>query len=478
MAIDETTSRVSAEEVRAFATSPAQFFDGSWYAMQHVEPERLAALQLTAVQYRFKHHRDQIATLRTMSDELGISEIATLDDVIPLLFQHSVYKSYPASLLEHNRFGHLTRWLDRLTTYDLSQLDVDRCDSIDSWLEMLDSRTELRVAHSSGTAGKMSFLPRSLDDWDRMWESARPGMFQFSDPLGEYDHDGEYFNLVWPLYRYGRSAITRLPETAMTRVMGSEDRLHVLRQGRMSSDAMYLAGRLRLAAARGELDRLEINPALRARREEFEREQRELSEALPRFIEQTIERLKGQRVWMLATWNVYYEMARAGLDHGLEGVFAPDSLISAGGGAKGQVVPDDWEDLVKRFIGVERLQHAYAMTELTGMNKLCEHGHYHFEPWIVPFVLDPDDGTSLPRAGVQTGRMACFDVLPNGYWGGFITGDEVTAHWSPCPCGRATPHIERRIERYSDKRGDDKITCAAADEAHRAALEFLTERLA
>jgi len=34
----------------------------------------------------------------------------------------------------------------------------------------------------------------------------------------------------------------------------------------MSSDAMFLAGRLRAAAARGEVDQLEINPALRGRR--------------------------------------------------------------------------------------------------------------------------------------------------------------------------------------------------------------------
>jgi hypothetical protein len=311
-----------------------------------------------------------------------------------------------------------------------------------------------------------------------MYASIRPGLFQFSDPLGERDHTGEYFNLVWPLYRHGRSAITRLPEMAMNQLLGSEERVHALRQGRLSSDAMYLAGRLRAAAARGELDQLEINPALRARRAEFEREQRELAEGLPRFIEETIDRLRGQRVWMLATWNVLHQMAEAGLKRGLERVFAPDSLITTGGGAKGQVVPDDWEEAVKRFTGVDRLQHAYAMSEMTAMHKMCEHGDYHFEPWVVPFVLDPEDGAPLPREGVQTGRMACFDMLPTAYWGGFITGDEVTADWSPCPCGRTTTHIKRRIERYSDKRGDDKITCAASDEAHRAALEFLTERLA
>ena len=470
---------VGIEEARRFIANPARFFEHSWHAMQHVDPERLAGLQVQALRIRFEELADRIPTLAAMVSEQGVDGIGELDDVVPVLFQHSVYKSYPPQLLESNRFDHLTRWLDRLTTHDLSKIDVAGCQSIDAWLDVLDAETELRALHSSGTAGTMSFLPRTRSEWDRMYEAFRCGLFQFSDPLDERDHRGEYFNLIWPLYRHGRSAITRLPDMAMEHLLGSEERLHVLREGRLSSDSMYLAGRLRAAAARGELDRLEVNPALRARREEFEREQRELQQGLPRFIETTIERLRGERVWVLGTWNVLYEMARVGLEHGIADAFAPDSLVTTGGGAKGQVVPDDWQESVKRFTGVERIQQAYAMSELMALAKMCEHGHYHFEPWIVPFVLDPDDGRPLPRTGRRTGRAAFFDLMPDTYWGGFICGDEITADWGACRCGRTTPHVERTIERYSDKRGgDDKITCAASDDAHRAALEFLTEQLA
>jgi hypothetical protein len=471
--------RLGEADSAAFADSPASYFRDSWHAMHHVEPARLADLQLSGLKLRFEQLRGRIPVLTAIAGEQGVTEIEAVEDVVPLLFQHSVYKSYPASLLERNRFGPLTTWLDRLTTHDLTGVPVDDCDSIDSWLDALDAHTRLRVCHSSGTAGQMSFLPRARDEWGEMFNAFRAGLFQFSDPDGTSDHAGEYFNLIWPLYRYGRGAITRVPEMALGPMLGGdESRLHVLRQGRLSSDSMYLAGRVRAAQARGELDRLEINPALRARRYQFEREQRELLESLPRFIERSIERLRGERVWVLATWNVLYGMAQAGLERGVENVFAPDSLVTTGGGAKGQVVPDDWEETVKRFVGVDRIQHAYAMTEMTGLSKLCEHGRYHWEPWVIPFVLDPSDGTLLPQSGVQTGRAAIFDLLPRSYWGGFVTGDEVTATWEPCPCGRTTAHIERRIERYSDKRGgDDKITCAASDDAHRAALEFLTERL-
>jgi hypothetical protein len=119
------------------------------------------------------------------------------------------------------------------------------------------------------------------------------------------------------------------------------------------------------------------------------------------------------------------------------------------------------------------------MSEMTALNKLCEHGRYHFEPWVIPYVLHPEDGAPLQRdAGEQTGRAAIFDLLPGSYWGGFVSGDEVTLSHDPCRCGRTTSHLARKIERYSERQsGDDKITCVAAEDAHRAALEFLTERL-
>ena len=93
------------------------------------------------------------------------------------------------------------------------------------------------------------------------------------------------------------------------------------------------------------------------------------------------------------------------------------------------------------------------------------------------FVLDPDTGENLPRTGRVTGRAAFFDLGAECHWGGFITGDEITVNWTDfCSCGRQSHFIEGQIERYSDKRGgDDKINCAATENAHKEALDFLTD---
>ena len=98
--------------------------------------------------------------------------------------------------------------------------------------------------------------------------------------------------------------------------------------GAMISDADYEAAgaridvRVRLHRAAlphgrgGELHQLEVNPALSRRRAEFERAQQEMADSLPTFINEMVEKLRGQRIWLLATWNVLYGIARAGLDAG------------------------------------------------------------------------------------------------------------------------------------------------------------------
>ena len=106
-----------------------------------------------------------------------------------------------------------------------------------------------------------------------------------------------------------------------------------------------------------------------------------------------------------------------------------------------------------------------------------EHSNYHFSPSAIPFVLDPDTSEPLPRTGKQTGRAAFFDLTRLDSWGGFITGDEITVNWEDrCSCGRESFFIEGDIQRYSEKQGgDDKISCAATESAHKEAMEYLTQ---
>ena len=65
------------------------------------------------------------------------------------LFSHTAFKSYPAALIDKKRFDLMTKWLDKLTSYDLAGVDTSDCTGIDDWIERLDAQTPLEVITSS-----------------------------------------------------------------------------------------------------------------------------------------------------------------------------------------------------------------------------------------------------------------------------------------------------------------------------------------
>ncbi len=257
---------------------------------------------------------------------------------------------------------------------------------------------------------------------------------------------------------------------------GDETKFHPLYSGSVDTDLMFLASKMRAAASRGELDRLEIDPALAARKDEFIAMQARQPQELDAFFTRITEELRGKRVFMIGTYSLMYDIAKAGLERGIKDVFAKDSAILTGGGMKGIVLPADFMDVITEFLGVDRIQVGYGFSEASTFHWACEEGRYHVMPWVIPFVLDPDTSEPLPRTGRQTGRAAVYDILIKAHWGGVISGDEVTIDWDlVCPCGRTSVAFEKDIMRYSEKKGveDDRITCAATHEVQNEAVDFM-----
>jgi hypothetical protein len=115
------------------------------------------------------------------------------------------------------------------------------------------------------------------------------------------------------------------------------------------------------------------------------------------------------------------------------------------------------------------------MTECLSHAPRCQAGFYHFFPYVLPIVVD-EDYLPLPREGVQTGRMTLFDFLAQTYWGGFISGDQVTIYWDyDCPCGWGSPRIDGNIARFSQLEGvqDDKLSCAGVEKAYSEFMDYI-----
>jgi hypothetical protein len=443
----------------------------------HSVPRReIEDIQLAALNLRFEQRREQIAMLRKLADAQGITGFADLNDVLPLLFEHTMYKSYPTMLLSKQRFDRLTEWLAKLSTADLSGVDTSRCQSIDDWLAALQEQSPLDVTHSSGTSGTMSFVPRSKADYRFAAWNMRMHMLQrFGAPPSAFAlHDK--IHVVFPGFRRGNAASARFGYYYKELIAQGDDAFfHTAYDGSISADVMWLAGKLRAAAAKGDISRIDVPENLLARRPELERMQAEMAGQQIRFIQTVVRELRGKRVFATGQSHVYLEVARAGLERGERAEFAPGSAFGSGGGGKGIVLPDDWKNTVAGFFGVPEILMFYGMSEINTYLMTCEQGRHHIAPWLIVYLLNPETSVPLPRSGVQTGRAAFFDVSMQGLWGGLISGDKVTVDWdTQCACGRTTAHLSSRIERYSELQGGgDKINCAGSRAAHGEAMDYL-----
>ena len=439
--------------------------------------EEVQAVQLAAMNLRLEERRSQIKMLEKLADGQGIRQIDSLDAMAPLLMPHDVYKSYPVSLLAKQKFDKLNTWLSRLTRHDPTGVDVSGCDSIDSWLTKLRDETPLDAATSSGSSGTCSFFPKSKRDYRLSMMGMR---VQLAQKFGNEPKRGDIedkIHAIIPLYRDGHASTGAFAKySGEIFAKGDPNYWHTAFNFKISSDLMWLAARLRAATAKGDASKVDVPPSLLARRGEWERAQKDMPAQQLEFVNRMIKRLQGQRVFVMSTSNLLYAAAKRGLEEGLSGVFAPDSVFMGGGGAKGVPLPEDLEEVVCKFFNTKRMISSYGMTEMNSFSVLCDHDRYHVLPWVTIFLLDLDTGQPLPRKGKQTGRAAFFDMTQDSTWGGLITGDLVTVDWDHCcECGRTSVALEKKINRVSEiQGGDDKISCAATPQAQAEAMDFLT----
>jgi hypothetical protein len=449
------------------------------YAIPFAEQRRL---QLEGARTRFGELVERIPILTRLAEEQGINAIRTLDDLAPLLVPHSALKSYPMAYLEKSQFARLTQWLGGFTTYDLSSVDASGCDSIDDWLVLLDAQTDIRVLHSTGTSGKLSFLPRGMPEMKAMMTGYCRQFDCFRDEASILGAPVEKTPIIFMQYRKGGMAQHRHLDYLQEHLFGGDARMIITTNPtRFSADAASIGGRLRVAEAKGELGKIQISGKLMERRDAFLKDQEKASQYLDAFFEEAASRLRGKTVSIMGHVPMLYNIAVQAAKRGVENLFARNSFVAAGGGMKGHRLPVDWRQTVDRFLGGAPLVEGYGMTEVVAATRLCPGGHYHLPAWHIPFLLDPDTGQVRPRTGTATGRYGAFDLNAQTYWGGFLTGDEVTLSWGdrePCACGRIGPYLHHAVRRYTEKEGgDDKITCAGAPEAHDKAIEFVIQQI-
>ena len=398
--------------ISLLADNPASWTYRRFEDLYAIPREEREKLQLEAVRINFARMRDRIPALKKLADRQGVEHIDKLEDVLPVCFDHRVLKNYPIQIIENRDFPKLTKWLDKLTAHDLTQVDLTGLTTIEEWLGRLEAYGML-VTYSSGTTGKLSFVPRSYDEigpWKYHFYSvnrACSGVDAWTDKLPTF----------FPGYRGGYQTMLKMMSLFNVEMAGGPDSYYTLYDTHIPADLMALSGRMQAAEDKGEIASLGLDPALLEQRRQMMEQGRTKETDMEQWFGKLIQQFKGQRVKIGGTFADMYRVAKAGLKKGLTCEFAPGSIMMGGGGMKGyKDAPDDWEDQVKSFFGVDKLGNQYGFSECIGNAPLCDAGYFHFLPYAVLMLMGPE-GEALPREGVQTGRLVIVDPIPTSYWG-------------------------------------------------------------
>jgi hypothetical protein len=426
-------------------------------------PANLAELQLAAAQERFAERRRQIKILDRRATDTGISQIGSLDDLVPMLFAHTNYKSYPESFLDKGQWSHMNLWLQTMSSNPVNG-DVAGAVDVDDWMARLQAAGH-HVFATSGTSGKSSFLNRTAADVERStvatgfgydWANTvfkpggvRPPVFSFFPPYGAHP----YCDIM-------RRHFERI---------GAHGQIHFMSNEPMRAMQTITAGRMRRRIAAG--------TALPDEIVAFEREVAATRDRMGESVSRCVDLLfahRAQPTIVSAQWPMMYRIVQMGRERGIrEGDFHPETLLITGGGIKGIPLPADYQEQIFSFFGVPRrnLATVYGMSEMTGV---CPYSHdldgYAMPPWIIPLVLDKSGEQLLDtrgRQGAVEGRMALFDIAVEGRWGGIISGDKVTVDFSVGQRDGISAPMVMKIARYADlEEGEDKLTCAGTIESY------------
>lgn len=428
--------------------------------------EETARLQLQAIRERFASRRRQIRVLDQRAKDLGTDDIQSLEDLVPLLFSHQTYKSYPETFVRDNKWGLMNKWLDTLSATKIGNIDVSDITSTDAWVARLLEHGH-HVLVSSGTSGKASFLNRTeLDMSFSPYSTVRFMRLMMNLPEGQRvpsfllgPRTGAHI-FVKQLLVFGEE-------------LGRPDATYWLSDLPYTEANVKYQAALRKKAADGSATPAEIQ-ALEAHARERQEHMRQQIES----IAAALQKHRHEPVFICGQWLTHFLLMETAHRLGMgDGVLHPDSFTFVGGGTKGAKLPADYREQVARFYGLDHSRNfsIYGMTEISNGMPACAEGRYHVAPWIVPLILDKEGEKLINQPeGIVEGRFAFFDALTEARWGGVITGDKVEVDFSRCPCGRDSPSV-LSVMRYTDLPGggdEDKLSCAGTMASYvRGAIE-------
>jgi hypothetical protein len=422
-------------------------------------PEDMLPRQIQAADERFKDRVEKIKLLQNRAETGGVGEIRSMADIVPLLFAHTAYKSYPENWLIEQKWDRLGKWLDTVSTYRVKPIDTSGIKGFDDWLVRLEDQGHY-VSCSSGTTGKSAMMNSSAADLAFCGKNLLGGVV-WSDvgaPLGH----GRMIRLG-QVAATPRNSATSGPLRAAVTAPGVQP---------FTPDVppITIGGITDMVVLRKKIAEGVAKPGEIAR---FEAEAAEREAAMDDAIEQAANAIIEGRETTLFVMGMFATLYRVAERVRAKGYSAKDFQPNSGfigGGLKRAPLPANWREVITETLNLppERLSQGYGMQELNTNAFRCQSGRYHVPAWHLLLLLDESGETLVepPKSGEIEGRAAFLDLSMDGRWGGVISGDKIRARWDRCACGRRSPSIAPEIERYADSANGDKIACAGTIDAY------------
>jgi Acyl-protein synthetase, LuxE len=378
------------------------------------------------------HYRSAIPAYRRLCDEARVGDDAPLGVLAErCTVTDDLFKSYDAAWVSGRDFAALSDWLGDVGAEPVPAAAAAAHD-VDDWLDRLD-HGGLHVLYSSGTSGKLSFVPRGEASWDAYRANGPSYLMHQVQRLGLdlAAMDGAVLG-----FRGGRMGIQRagvelaryIPD--VTYLYDRELRAETLRT---------------LLAARGSAT--DAPPGVAA--PEPDEAYRRFLTALRRAAE------RGRAVWL---FGAPYQVRRLCALVQAAGAppLAAGSVVTLGGGWKSfegeRIDHAALGTLIEATLGVPpaRLLEAYAMVELNTPLMRCRDGRYHVPPILEPWLFD-EALVPLPPGDDVTGTFGFMDPTATSYPAFLVTGDEVRLVRAPCPCGLVGPAVVGEVRRAAGR---------------------------
>jgi hypothetical protein len=415
--------------------------------------------QLEAINERFQDRVHKIKLLQNRAESGGVTQVRTMADVVPLLFAHTAYKSYPESWLMEQKWDRLGRWLDTVSTNRVKPMDTSGVNGLDDWLTRLEEHGHY-VSCSSGTTGKCAMMNATSADLQMSGHSLLQALVW--QGLGP-NHDRRMISL-------GQTASTprnRATGRPMMEAVSRPDmppfipNVPPITIGGIT-EMVVLNKKIADGSAKpGEIAYHEAQAAAR-------------QQAITSAVEQAAEALVESRHLKLHIMGLFGPMYRVAELVRAKGYsakdFSPENTGFMSGGLKREQLPPNYREFIFETLNLsnDRLMQSYGMQELNTNAPRCKCGRYHVAPWVMLLPLDESGETLIepPASGEIEARAAFFDLSLDGRWGGVISGDKIRVSYDRCACGNRSPSINTDIQRYADTASGDKIACAGTIDAY------------